>query len=262
LNADMPQFDAFMSSPWLVWVVVVVAVAGLAHGTLGFGFPLISMPMIALVTDVQTAVLVSLLPNLAVNLVSVLRGGRWRDSLALHWPVAVYVVVGTVLGTRMLLWADPEPLRLLLALMIVAYLLQSPLRHVHAAWLSRHPRLCAALFGLSAGVLSGTVNVAVPPLVIYFMALGLDALAMTQILNLCFLAGRLTQTMTLGLAHQIDASSLVATVPLAVLSLAALWIGLRLQRRIDPAVFRGLLSKTLWVMAAVLAVQVVRHYAV
>jgi len=257
----MLQLDTFMSSPWLVWALAVMIGAGLAHGTLGFGFPLISMPMIALVTDVQTAVLVSMFPNLAVNLVSIVRGGRWRDSLARYWPVAAYVVLGTALGTRVLLWADPEPLKLLLVLMIVVYLLQSRLRLLDAAWLARHPRACAALFGLSAGVLSGTVNVAVPPLVIYFMALGLDALAMTQILNLCFFAGRMTQAVTLGLAHQIDASTFLATAPLTAVSLAALWLGLHLQRRIDPAAFRGLLRKVLWAMAVVLAAQVVHHVA-
>jgi uncharacterized membrane protein YfcA len=98
--------------------------------------------------------------------------------------------------------------------------------------------------------------------VIYFMALGLDALAMTQILNLCFLAGRLTQAVTLGLAHQVDASTLVATAPLTLVSLLALWVGLRLQRRIDPAVFRGLLRNTLWAMAALLAVQFGWHFVV
>jgi len=66
---------------------------------------------------------------------------------------------------------------------------------------------------------------------------------------------------TLGLAHQIDASTFLATAPLTAVSLAALWLGLHLQRRIDPAAFRGLLRKVLWAMAVVLAAQVVHHVA-
>jgi len=256
----MPYLDTFLSSPWFAWVVIVMIVAGLAHGTMGFGFPVISMPLIAMVTDLQTAVLVSLFPNLAVNLVSMVRGGNWRASIARYWPVAAYVLVGTVAGTRILLLADPEPLKLLLALMIVVYLQQARFRGIDWSWLARNPRTSTALFGLLAGFLSGTVNVAVPPLVIYFMALGLDALAMTQILNLCFLVGRSTQAVTLGLSGHLGMSTFIATAPLTAVSLGALFVGLRIQGRIRPRVFQGLLKKILWVMALILVVQVAHHY--
>ena len=257
----MPAIDSLLTWPSLVWVVAVMVVGALAHGTMGFGFPLIVTPLIALATDIHSAVVVSLLPNIAVNLVSVVRGGRWRASIAPHWPVAVYVVIGTALGTRLLLLARPEPLQLLLAAMIVVFLWQSRIRVSQGSWLARHARASAAFFGLLAGVMSGSVNVAVPPLVIYFMALGLPAVAMTQILNLCFLAGRATQAATLGLSSEIALSTWLATLPLTAISLAALFVGMRLQRRIDPDVFRGLLRKGLWLMAVALAAQALLHIA-
>jgi hypothetical protein len=39
-----------------------------------------------------------------------------------------------------------------------------------------------------------------------------------------------------------------------------LFLGMRLQRRIRPDVFRAVLRKVLWVMAAILAAQVTGHY--
>jgi uncharacterized membrane protein YfcA len=51
-------------------LVAIIAVAGLAHGTLGFGFPTISTPVVALFTDIRTAILVTLFPNIVVNLIS------------------------------------------------------------------------------------------------------------------------------------------------------------------------------------------------
>src|SRR5579862_536622 len=102
----MTQLDALLGSPTFVLIVVVLIVAALAHGALGFGFPVISTPVIAMVTDIQTAILITLFPNLAVNLISIFRGGNWRASLARYWPVAVYVAIGTVIGTRVLILAD------------------------------------------------------------------------------------------------------------------------------------------------------------
>ncbi len=257
----MTQLDALLASPTFALIVVVLIVAALAHGALGFGFPVISTPVIAMVTDIQTAILVTLFPNLAVNLISIFRGGNWRASLARYWPVAAYVAIGTVIGTRVLILADPEPLKLLLAAMIVVFLQQARFRRLDWSWLSRHRHASALAFGLLGGFLSGTVNVAVPPLVIYFVALGLDPLPMTQILNLCFFVGRGMQAVTLGVSGKIGVATLVATAPLTILSVVVLLAGMRVQSRIHPEVYQRILRKVLWVMAAILVFQVVRHYA-
>jgi uncharacterized membrane protein YfcA len=244
----------------LLALVAIIAVAGLAHGTLGFGFPIISTPVVALFTDIRTAILVTLFPNIVVNLISVLRGGRWRHSLGRHWPVAAYVLIGTVAGTHLLIAANPELLKLLLALMIAVYLLQGRIRVLDWSLIGRHPRGSAMLFGLMAGFLAGTVNVTVPPLVIYFMALGVESVALTQILNLCFLVGKLTQAITLAMSGQIAVELLVASTPLVALAVTALFLGLRIQSRIRAEVYQGLLRKVLWLMAFILLAQVSWHY--
>ena len=256
----MPQLDAFLASPWFILALIVMTVAALAHGTLGFGFPVISTPVIAMFTDIKTAILTTLFPNIVINLISIIKGGNWRLSIGKYWAVAVYVLIGAIAGTHVLVAADPEPLKLLLAFMIVVYLQQARFRQLDWSWLQRNPRISAPLFGLLAGFLSGTVNVAVPPLVIYFMVLGLGPLALTQILNLCFLVGKSTQAITFGVSGQIGLITLIATAPLTIISVAALLFGMRVQARIHPDVYQMLLRKILWVMALILLLQVGWHY--
>ena len=81
-------------SPWL-WAAITLTMfaAGLSQGAMGFGFPAISTPLLALMTDIKTAVLLNLLPNMTVNIISVIQGGNWRASLGVHWPVAVYALI-------------------------------------------------------------------------------------------------------------------------------------------------------------------------
>src|SRR5438552_16737650 len=84
-----------LASGWgMAWVCAIVLFAGVAHGLTGFGFPIISTPMVALATDVRSAVVVTLLPNIVVNLISALRGAQWRANLARHvaMPLALRVV--------------------------------------------------------------------------------------------------------------------------------------------------------------------------
>jgi uncharacterized membrane protein YfcA len=237
--------------------VVAIAVAGgLAHGTMGLGFPLIATPLVALLLDVKTAVLVTVIPNIAVNLLSILRGGRWGRSVGRHWPVAACVACGTVVGSRLLISAPVAPLQLLLAAMLVVYLEQHRLRLLDWSFIARSPRASGVAFGLIAGILSGAVNVAAPPLIIYFMTLGLAPVPMTQVLNLCFVAGKATQAASLGASQAGAAHLLILSLPLTAIAAVAVLTGMRVQSRMLPQTYQKLLRATLWAMAFLLTAQV------
>lgn len=252
----MGEIDAFIASPWMIWAILVVAAAAWIHGVMGMGFPLISITLIALVTELKTAVILTVLPNIAVNLYLIAKGGRWGESLGRHWPVAVYMPIGAVLGTKVLLAMPAEPLKLLLAFMILVYLNMARLRELRWDWLKRAPRIAEASVGLFAGFLSGTVSVSIPPLVVYFMALGLAPTAMVQIMNLCFVFGKATQAATLAAAGEITRLAAFATVPLALLSLLFLAWGTRVRARVHAVTYYGWLHKTLFAMALILLLQV------
>jgi hypothetical protein len=237
--------DTLFAPAMVAALAAIVIVGAITHGAIGFGFPLISTPLVALLIDIKTAVLITVVPNIAVNVVSIVRGGNWRESIGKYWPIAVWVVIGTMIGTHFLLVAPPELLQLLLAAIIVLYLLQHKIRQLDLTWIARHPAVSGAVFGVVAGLFSGAVNVSAPPLVIYFMMLELPPLALTQILNLCFLAGKTIQAATLSLAGPGSLPLLVASLPLTVLAIAALLLGLRLQKRMSPAVYSRILRATL-----------------
>ena len=112
--------DTLFAPVMIAALVAIVILGGIAHGAIGFGFPLISTPLVALLIDIKTAVLITVVPNIAVNVVSIVRGGNWRESIGRYWPIAMWVVLGTMIGTHFLLVAPPELLQLLLAAMIVA----------------------------------------------------------------------------------------------------------------------------------------------
>jgi uncharacterized protein len=226
--------------------------AGVAQGALGFGFPAISTPVLMLMVDVKTAIILNLLPNFVVNLISMLRGGNYRASLGRYWPVAAWALLGAFLGACFLIVAPQEPIRILLALAIIAYLNQHRLAHLDWSWLARRRRLSAMIFGVAGGFFSGTVNQSLPPLLIYFTLLGLETVVMTQILNLCFIGGKTMQAATLAGAGQIRMSDALANVPLTIVSMAGLWLGIRVQRHVKPDVYKRVLRYILFVLAIAL----------
>lgn len=241
---------------WPVWsAAAALLAAGFTQGALGFGFPAISTPVLVLVTDVKTAIILNLLPNFIVNLIGVIRGGNWHASLGKYWPIAIYVLCGSFLGAKFLIVAPQGPLRLLLALIIIAYLYQQRLARLNWSWLARHPRLSEFAFGVTGGFFSGSVNNSLPPLLIYFMLLGVEATVMTQILNLCFLGGKVMQAATLGFSGEIRLTAALANVPLTLIALSGLYVGTRLQKRFSTQVYNRTLRTVLAVIALVLIVQ-------
>lgn len=243
--------------PWTLWLACagVMLAAGITQGTLGFGFPALSTPLLAVLTDIKTAIVLNLLPNFTLNLISIVRGGNWGESVGKYWPVAAYVLAGSAIGTQFLIYAPPDPVRLMLAASIVAYLYQHRLARLDWSWLTRRPRLSALVFGLTGGFFSGSVNQSLPPLLIYFTRLAVPAIAMTQALNLCFIGGKTVQAVTLAAAGRLDIASTLANVPLTLVALAGLYWGAQIQARFSAETYNRVLRWVLWGIAVLLAAQ-------
>lgn len=169
--------------------LAIMALAGLVHGALGLGFPLVATPLIALITDIKTAIVFTWLPTFTVILLSIAKGGRPTQTVVSFWSLPLYMIAGSYLGARLLIISDPAPFGLLLGLLVLAYLNLDRLRSLAGRWIEGHPRLARALFGLVAGMFESTANVAGPVLLIYFLSLGLAPAILVQVLNFCFFRG-------------------------------------------------------------------------
>jgi uncharacterized protein len=230
----------------------VMVLAGLVHGTIGLGFPLVATPLLALAMDVRAAILLTLLPTVAVNLASLLKGGKWGESIGRFWPLAAWALAGSVAGSRLLVVADPAPFKLLLAVLVLVYLGATRLGALDLPWVSRRLSLSMLVFGLAAGFAAGTTNVMVPILIVYALEVGLARTAMVQVFNLCFLAGKLSQIAVFGASGLLSTGLLLATAPLAALALVALFAGMRLSTRIPTDVYRLWVRRLLFALALVL----------
>lgn len=239
----------------LVATFLVAALAAWVHGFIGLGFPLITTPLLTVLTDLQTAVIATVLPNIAINILSIVRGGNWSASLGRHWPLALYVLLGSFIGTQLLIGLPALPLKVFLAVAMLVSLNLDRLKRLDWHGILQHPHLAPALFGITAGILAGTVNVSVPPLAIYFLALALTPVATVQLFNLCFIVGKLTQAISLGAAGALGSQQLLASLPLTGVCLVALFLGMRIQERLSPAAYRRWLNRTLLAMALVLLAQ-------
>ncbi len=236
----------------LAWVVCVVLVAGLLQGALGFGFPFVATPLIALVSDMRTAIILVLLPTLATICVALFTSGPLRATLARFWMMPLYMILGSAAGTWVFVSAPDAPYTLVLALLTLFYLSLDRLGRTEWAVVKQNERAFAPLSGLTAGVFEGTANVAAPPLIILYLSLSLTPVMLVQALNICFLVGKTTQFTVLTLHGGVGMGEWLATLPLVAAGVAGSFVGVRIRNRIDAATFRIWVKRALFVIALVL----------
>lgn len=241
----------------IAWVVAVLLVAGFAHGVLGFGFPVIATPLLALLIDYKSTVLILLLPTLAVCLLNAVHGGNLRESIGRFWFMPIFSVLGAWLGTLVLIVAPPEPFPLLLAVILVVYLYRDRIGRADIPALHRHPATAAAAAALAGGIFEATANVALPPLIIYFMILGVSPMVLVQALNACFVAGKTSQMFAWSANGGIGLSYWLSTLPWALLGIGTLLLGQRLRKRVRAEIYIAWLRKFLWAMVVLLVFQFV-----
>ena len=233
---------------------LIVFVAALVHGLLGLGFPMLATPLLTLTSDVREAVVLLLLPTLSINMINVIRGGHWRQSIGKFWPLALFGAAGSLLGTHLLVHTDPDPFKILMALMILVYLNIHRLG-VRLQWVSRHVLLASAIFGLVGGLLAGTVNVMLPALIIFALEMDLKPLVTVQVFNFCFFFGKLSQAAVLVDQGFIGWPQITGSISVICIALIALIIGMRFRERIEVDIYRRWLKRVLAIIAGLLIIQ-------
>ncbi len=161
--------------------IAVAAGAVLASAT-GFGFQLLSAPLLFALLGPPQAVGVLIVLGAEVNaLILATEGRRPRPLLRETAVVLGWALPGTVVGVAVLRALSPVALQVALT---VAILLALVLR---GRAVGRNPAWAAPLAGFTAGALSTSTSTAGPPLITYFLGRGHDPGRVRDTLTLCFL---------------------------------------------------------------------------
>ncbi|WP_035480200.1 sulfite exporter TauE/SafE family protein [Aliagarivorans marinus] len=244
-------------SPELLFLAscaLVVIFAAFVHGSVGLGFPMIATPLLASLSDLPTAIMLTLLPTTAVNLMSIASEGRILAALRRYWLLALMSLVGSAIGTQILIASQSDIFKLLLAVSILSYLALDRFK-LSMPWIAKHPGPARILCGLLAGLLGGLTNVMAPVLIVYALESKLEKREFIQASNLCFLGGKLIQLCLFSLHGRYTGEVLGQSALLVVFVLIALNVGIRLRRRLSSEHYRPMLKGLLLVLAGVLFYQ-------
>lgn len=227
-------------------VLLIIALASVSQTAVGFGAPLIAMPVLVPLLSIEVATPLSTLAGLLLSILILLRFRQSFDFRSvIHLLLAT--LVGVPLGVALLNWVEASVLTTVLGILVVGYALYGLFAPTlpqlsHLAW--------AYGFGFLAGVLGGALNTSAPAIVVYGSSRRWPPEAFRTNLQGYFLV---TNTAIL-LAHGIDGNLTANFWQTTLWSLPGILLGflggLWLANRIDPARFTRLVFGLLLLLGA------------
>lgn len=244
------------SIDFLLIFSLIVFLASLIHGSIGFGFPMIATPLLAIVTDMKTAILYIAIPTLFINLISIFNEGDFLKALKRFYPLAVLAMIGSAIGTQILIYSNTEVFKLLLALSIFLYLFLQKFK-IQLYWIEKRKKLSMSIFGLLAGLIGGLTNVMASVLIIYSLESKHTKKEIIQSTNLCFLFGKIIQIILFAIHGSFNQELLVLSFSSLIIVSIAMIIGLKIKDKISQEIYKKVIKVLLFVIASFLVYQTI-----
>ena len=184
----------------------------------------------------KSAVALLVIPNLVMDGLQLRRSGPLGDAPRRLAPLLIFTMIGTVIGTRLLVALSPRAVTLLLGGFVLGYVLLDLARlspRIPTGWELK----LAAPVGLAAGIMGGITNAPGTAIALYFVALGMDKKEFVRSIAFTFLVVKTVQLVTLVWYGLLGWSLALASLGLAAAGLAGFALGLQLQDRLDQRAF-------------------------
>ena len=223
----------------LLACLIVTLVAGVIKGAVGFAMPLVMVSGIGMLLDPQTTVAAVILPIVATNLIQTFRTGTGPalDAARVHWRYLVLVTVAILGFAQLLPKVDTRTFSLILGVPVTVL---SGLQL--AGWRPHIPsgreRIAEIVAGLVSGALGGLAGTWGPTTVLYLLALEVPKRTSVIVQGVIYGTGSVALLVAHLVSGVLNPQSARLSALLLVPALAGIWIGLRIQDRLDPVRFR------------------------
>ena len=245
-----------LNTDFLLIISLIIFISSLVHGSIGFGFPMIATPLLAMITDMKTAILYIAIPTLLINLISIYSEGNFLQAVKKFYPLALMGMIGSAIGTQILIYSSTDFFKLLLAISIFLYLFIQKFK-IQMQWIEKKRRLSVVVFGLVAGFIGGLTNVMASILIIYSLESKHTKKEIIQSTNLCFLFGKVIQIVLFTIHGSFNQELLMISFSSLIVVAIAMFVGLKVKNKIPQEVYKKVIKVVLFIIASFLVYQTI-----
>ena len=157
------------NDPTIVVIIIFAILAGgLIKGTLGFGMPMVALPIIAFVIPATTAMIILCAPILLTNFLQI----KFKQGVSSYrfLPMFVSLVIGLIVGARLILEINLNTITQIIAVSIIfaalincfGFKIQNPKNN--------REKIITSIIGFGSGILGGLSTFYGPPMLAYLVA--------------------------------------------------------------------------------------------
>lgn len=218
----------------IVIELFIIFLAGIVHGLTGFGFALVSVPILMLFLSPQIIVPVISLHNTLINLFLLYEVKKWID-LRRIWPLMIAGIVGMPVGTFLLMVMDVNVAKLYIGLVIAIFaaaLLMGFKKEI------KNERVAFAPVGLVSGILGGSTSMSGPPVILFFTNQGVKMETFRANLIAYFTVLDLTTTIVFlfrGITNSTVINYAIILIPAMIFGAIT---GVKLKHKVNEKLFR------------------------
>ncbi len=219
--------------------VAVTVFAGFVKGAIGFAMPLIMISAFAAFMPPPTALAALILAVVVTNGQQAFRQGAaaaWASTLK-YWRMIAMIVVFIVVSAQFVLVIPGWLMLGLLGVPVTAFALVQ-LAGVDLRLKLKHQRGAEYGLGIVGGLYGGISGVWGPPVIVYLVSVGAEKYEMIRVQGVVFLIGGVVLLSAHLQSGVLNAITLPLSAALVLPAAAGMWLGFRLQDRLDPIRFR------------------------
>ena len=244
------------NDPTIVVIIILAVLAGgLIKGTLGFGMPMVALPIIAFVIPATTAMIILCAPILLTNFLQI----KFKQGISSYrfLPMILSLIIGLIVGARLILEINLNTITQIIAVSIIfaalincfGFKIQNPNK--------RRERVITSIIGFGSGILGGLSTFYGPPMLAYLVASDLPKEKFVRTVSTMYFVGSFPLYGSLiyyGFATKED---IFMSMFLIIPAFISQQIGTRIRDKINQKQFRTCILVTLIILGISLFIKTI-----
>ena len=244
------------NDPTIVIIIILAVLAGgLIKGTLGFGMPMVALPIIAFTIPATTAMILLCAPIFLTNFLQI----QFKQGISSYrfLPMFLFLVLGLIVGARLILEINLNTVTQIIAVSIIFAALINCFGFKITNIKNIHEKIITSIIGFGSGILGGLSTFYGPPMLAYIVAVDLPKEKFVRTVSTMYFIGSFPLYGSLiyyGFATKED---LFFSILLIIPAFLGQQIGTRIRDKINQKQFRISILITLIILGISLFVKTI-----
>ena len=244
------------NDPSIVIIIILAVLAGgLVKGTIGFGMPMVALPLIAFIIPATTAMILLCAPILLTNFLQM----KIKEGISSYrfLPMIICLIIGLIIGARLILEINLNTITQIIAVSIIFAALVNCIGFKIENINKSKERIITSIIGFGSGILGGLSTFYGPPMLAYLVAADLPKEKFVRTVSTIYFVGSFPLYGSLiyyGFATKLD---LMMSLFLIIPAFISQQIGAKIRNKINQKQFRICILVTLIILGISLFIKTI-----